>query len=109
VSDRRIKKDEKLRIAKSPVVTLKGWIAALRANGDRQCRGSFFSDDEFCALGLFLILTSDNRYQWHIPDMSKFRDLTGLNDLELRTVLAMNSQEFRSFDEIADYLELRVN
>jgi hypothetical protein len=83
--------------------------AALRANADRQCRRAFFSGDEVCALGLFLEMTGDNGYRWHIPDISKFQALTGFNAVELRTVVAMNDREFRCFDQIADYLALKIN
>lgn len=69
----------------------------------------FADDDEVCAIGLLLELNGVDGHENPVPDISEVRMLSGLTDAEIHTVNRMNEEEMRFFEEIADYLELRIN
>ena len=79
-------------------------IQILRTTKVRQCKGKYYDDGKFCAVGAVMheIYGWDWDWEVHIPN----RELVSIfHGGILKTILDLNDHDAKSFCEIADALE----
>ena len=87
-------------------LTRLAWLAALRQQGERQCRGMYITHTgQVCALGMLAEVTG---YQGDWEGYRALAPLAGLSDHHVRSVISMNDGNSitqtrpHTFAEIAD-------
>lgn len=85
-----------------PIVTKEEWIAALRSGEYKQIRGGLITSQGYCCLGVYLSEANKKNNDSYniIDDVSKLHP-----DITVEKCIKMNDREFKTFAEIADYLE----
>lgn len=96
---------------------IRGWVDALRSGKYKQGRGRLRSlDDKFCCLGVLCDLGDQKAW---VQGESSFcyrdfcsllpttvRDIVGLTDFDLTALMKLNDSQGKSFEEIANYIEM---
>jgi hypothetical protein len=88
---------------------IKTWIAALRSGKFKQHRGSLTNEwnTAFCCLGVgYLCVVEASVVDMGEPgDYALIQKAFGFGDTITKTLITMNDTRYKSFSEIADFLE----
>lgn len=84
------------------------WLQALRSGEYQQGRFALHdaTNNAHCCLGVAadLILQESDR-EMHIYDTEVYEGALGLDAEEIQTLITLNDDEKKSFEQIADYIE----
>ena len=101
---------------------LKEWVKELRSGEYNQIQRSLHTDDGFCGLGVLCDIAIDDDWvfvkrdgnwlpsHWKMQGFSaalpdKLREDLKITDIQQWNLIAMNDNEGKSFNEVADWIE----